>query len=187
MSERERFEEWARLQYQLRDVDTIIWNDTSPAILYNGALRQPDEIQRDWITWQAALATPPAGVCVAVGVYNDSVGSVYDGHGTTVAHLGLRNDALPALDGHRVRVWVEDLGGREGLSDHISFPFYRDTKGEGLSLLTTEVPFFCPRNEPATRHPSLYVHVETVYGAGCMMREAYDQAPLDLFVNGTKP
>jgi hypothetical protein len=73
--------------------------------------------------------------------------------------------------------WQDNLIRLRSCDDHRSFPFYRDTKGQGLSLLSTERPFYCPRGEPASVHPSLYVHVETIYGAGCMMREAYDQLP----------
>jgi hypothetical protein len=70
--------------------------------------------------------------------------------------------------------------------DHRSFPFYRDLHAEGLSLLATERPFYCPRKEGAHLHQSLYVHVRTIHGDGCMMREAYDLAPKSLFIEDSK-
>lgn len=68
--------------------------------------------------------------------------------------------------------------------DHLSFPFFRDTAGRGMSLSHAGSPFYCPRMEHAAKHPSQYVHVETRdAGWGCMMREAYDALPKSMLIS----
>jgi len=60
----------------------------------------------------AARATPSAGVCVATGELVD--GSVYVGDSEHLVSVDFHGDAYrtaDTLDKHKVRVWVEDLGG----------------------------------------------------------------------------
>lgn len=59
----------------------------------------------------AARATPPAGVCVAEGVWDEYGGFVADADHIPIVDCQKIVDGTKPLDGHRVRVWVEDLEG----------------------------------------------------------------------------
>jgi len=109
VSERARFEAWMR-SVPGRKVDLSRCGNQGP-YEYIG-----DATECAWRAWQAALATPPAGVCVAEGVYFadtrmvQCVDSFGDAYVVSLEYIDNPDDMRP-LDGHKLRVWVEDLGG----------------------------------------------------------------------------
>jgi hypothetical protein len=101
VSERERFEEWAKQNFEAWAFDAA-----DDGTGYSSA-----SLQVAWEAWQAALATRPAGVCVCEGILEtDLVTEYHNGEEGFSHHIpALAHESFNSIQGHKVRVWVEKI------------------------------------------------------------------------------